>query len=72
MKDIGYTGAEYLKEEMDSRGMNSEIIWGPSAEDIQSNLRNGKVMLVSVNSNTRFTGASHIMTIVDINTDGQV
>ena len=72
MKDIGYTGAEYLKEEMDSRGMNSEIIWGPSAEDIQSNLRNGKVMLVSVNSNTKFTGASHIMTIVDINTEGQV
>lgn len=72
MKDIGYTGAEYLKEEMDSRGINSEIIWGPSAEEIQSNLRNGKVMLVSVNSNTRFTGASHIMTIVDINTEGQV
>ena len=68
----GYTGAEYLKEEMDSRGMTSEIITGPSAEDIQNNLRNGKVMLVSVNSATKFTSESHIMTIVDINEEGQV
>lgn len=72
MIDTGYTGAEYLKEEMDSRGMTSEIIWGPSAEEIQENLRNGKVMLVSVNSATIFTGNSHIMAIVDINTDGQI
>ena len=68
----GYTSAEYLKEEMDSRGMTSEIIWGPTAEEIQNNLKNGKVMLVSVNSNTIFTSGSHIMTIVDINEDGQV
>lgn len=52
--------------------MASEIIWKPSAEDIQENLRNGKVMLVSVNSATIFTGNSHIMAIVDINTDGQI
>lgn len=72
MIDIGYTGAEYLKEEMESRGMASEIIWGPSASDIQNNLKNGKVMLVSVNSSTIFTSQSHIMTIVDINSDGQI
>lgn len=68
----GPTNYERLKVEMDSRGMTSEVIFGPSAEDIQNNLRNGKAMLVSVNSNTIFTGASHIMAIVDINTDGQV
>lgn len=68
----GYTGAEPLKGEMDSLGMASEIIYGPSAQDIQDNLRNGKVMLVSVNSSTMFTSESHIMAIVDINESGQV
>lgn len=68
----GPTNYERLKVEMESRGMTSEVIWGPSAEDIQTNLKNGKVMLVSVNGNTIFTSASHIMAIVDINTDGQV
>lgn len=68
----GPTNYERLKVEMDSRGMTSEVIWGPSAEDIQENLKNGKVMLVSVNGSTIFTSASHIMAIVDINTEGQV
>ena len=68
----GYTSAENLKGEMDSLGMPAEIIYSPSAQEIQDNLRNGKVMLVSVNSNTIFTGGSHIMAIVDINTQGQV
>lgn len=68
----GYTGSGPLKGEMDSLGMASEIIENPSAEDITSNLQNGKVMLVSVNSNTIFTGNSHIMAIVDINSSGQV
>lgn len=68
----GYTGAEPLRNEMDSLGMQSEIIFSPTAEVIQENLRNGKVMLVSVNSNTIFTSISHIMAIVDINESGQV
>lgn len=68
----GYTGAEPLKGEMDSLGMTSEIIYSPTAEVIQENLRNGKVMLVSVNSSTMFTSISHIMAIVDINESGQV
>lgn len=66
------TSSTTLKNQMDSLGMPSEVISGPSAEIIQENLRNGKVMLVSVNNNTRFTGNSHIMTIVDINSEGQV
>ena len=68
----GKTSYETLKTEMDSLGMTSEVIHNPSAQTIQDNLRNGKVMLVSVNSNTMFTDNSHIMAIVDINTDGQV
>ena len=66
------TSSTYLKEEMDSLGLDSEIITNPTAETIKDNLKNGKVMLVSVNSNTIFTGGSHIMAIVDINTQGQV
>ncbi len=68
----GLTSYETLKTEMDSLGMESEVVHNPSAQTIQDNLRNGKVMLVSVNSNTMFTDNSHIMAIVDINTDGQV
>lgn len=68
----GITSYETLKGEMDSLGMASEVIQSPSAEVIQDNLRNGKVMLVSVNSNTIFTSISHIMAIVDINEQGQV
>ena len=68
----GYTSYTTLKAEMDTLGMTSEIITGPTAEDIQENLKNGKVMLVSVNNNTIFTNNSHIMAIIDINTDGQV
>ena len=68
----GKTSYETLKTEMDSLGMTSEVVHNPSAQTIQDNLRNGKVMLVSVNSNTMFTDNSHIMAIVDINTDGQV
>lgn len=68
----GYTSAVNLKKEMDSLGLASEIKWNPTAEDIQNNLRNGKVMLVSVTGKTIFTNQTHIMTILDINTDGQV
>lgn len=66
------TSSTTLKEEMDSLGLTSEIIDSPSGDVIQNNLKNGKVMLVSVNQNTIFTGSSHIMAIVDINSDGQV
>ena len=66
------TSSIYLKEQMDSIGLNSEITNNPTAEQIKNNLKNGKVMLVSVNSNTIFTGGSHIMALVDINTQDQV
>lgn len=68
----GPTNAERLKVEMESLGMQSEIIYYPLEEDIINNLENGKVMLVSVNSDTIFTSGSHIMAIVDINTEGQI
>lgn len=68
----GYTGPEPLKGEMDSLGMASEIIMSPTAQQIQDNLRNGKVMLVSVTPDTIFTDEGHIMSIVDINEQGQV
>lgn len=70
--NMSYTSYETLQKEMESLGMTSEVIQSPSAETIQDNLRNGKVMLVSVNSNTIFTGNSHIMALVDINSSGQV
>ena len=70
--NMSYTSYETLKQEMETLGMSAEVIQSPSAETIQDNLRNGKVMLVSVNSNTIFTGGSHIMALVDINTSGQV
>lgn len=68
----GMTSYDTLKQEMDSLGMKSEVIQSPSAKTIQDNLKSGKVMLVSVNSNTIFTGSSHIMALIDINTKGQV
>ena len=68
----GPTNSERLKSEMDTRGMTSEIVENPTGENIQSNLKDGKVMLASVNGGTIFTNNSHIITIVDINTDGQV
>lgn len=68
----GYTSYVTLSQEMESLGMPCEVIHSPSAQTIQDNLKNGKVMLVSVNSGTIFTGGSHIMAIVDINEQGQV
>lgn len=63
-----------LKQEMDSLGMSSEIVHNPTSQNIQDNLRNGKVMLVSVNNNTVFSDDEneHIIAIVDINAQGQV
>ncbi len=68
----GLTSYETLKSEMESLGMTAEVIQNPSAENIQDALKNGKVMLVSVDSNTIFTNNSHIMAVVDINEQGQV
>ena len=68
----GKTSYETLKGEMDELGMSSEVVHSPSAETIQENLRNGKVMLVSVNNSTIFTNNSHIMALVDINDSGEV
>lgn len=69
---MSMTSYETLKAEMDSIGLQSEVIHHPSAQQIQDNLKNGKVMLVSVNGNTQFTSGSHIMAIVDIDTSGKV
>ncbi len=68
----GLTNYETLKSEMDSLGMNAEVIQNPKAEDILDSLKKGKVMLVSVNGSTIFTTDSHIMAIVDINEQQQV
>lgn len=68
----GFTSYDTLKKEMDSLGMLGEVIQSPSADTIQDALRNGKVMLVSVNQNTVFTSISHLMALVDINEQGQV
>ena len=70
--DMSYTSYENLEKEMNALGMQCEVIQSPSAEVIQDNLRNGKVMLVSVSPATIFTNYGHIMTLLDINTDGQV
>lgn len=68
----GYTSYESLKAEMDSLGMSSEIIQNPTAEQIQENLRNGKVMLVSLTAITGYASTTHIVALVDINEQGQV
>ncbi|CDD37502.1 membrane protein [Clostridium sp. CAG:356] len=70
--DMSYTSYGTLEKEMNALGMQCEVIQSPSAEVIQDNLRNGKVMLVSVGPNSDFTKVGHIMTLLDINTDGQV
>ncbi len=69
---FGGTSPEYLKQEMDSLGMPAEFKYSPSAEEIQDNLRNGKVMLVCVDGNTIYTQQGHLMALVDINEQGQV
>lgn len=71
-KEMQETNYETLKKEMDSLGMQSEVVHSPTSKQIQDYLKDGKVMLVSVNSNTKFTNNRHIMAIVDINTAGQV
>lgn len=68
----GLTSYETLKQEMDSLGMAAEIDHSPTVQKIQDNLRNGKVLLVSVQGGTIFTSRSHIMAVVDINEQGQV
>ena len=71
-RNYGLTSYETLNKEMNALGMVSNVIQSPSANDIKTNLQDGKVMLVSVNGNTMFTDNSHIMAIVDINSSGQV
>ena len=68
----GLTSYATLKSEMESLGMTAEVTQNPTAQNIQDALKNGKVMLVSVNSSTIFTDSSHIMAVVDINEQGQV
>lgn len=68
----GETSHATLQAEMNSLGMSAQVIKNPSASTIQDNLRNGKVMLVSVNRNTIFTTRSHIMALVDIDSSGRV
>lgn len=68
----GLTSYDTLKQEMDSLGMAAEVDHSPTVQKIQDNLRNGKVLLVSVQGGTIFTNNSHIMAVVDINEQGQV
>ena len=68
---FGGTSPEYLKQQMDSMGMPAEFKYSATAEEIQNNLRNGKVMLVCVNPG-KFTKVGHLMAVVDINEQGQV
>lgn len=68
----GYTSYATLQQELSDLGINGEVIHSPTAQQIQDNLRNGKVMLVSVGAGTIFTNNSHIMALVDINEQGQV
>ena len=68
----GLTSYATLKSEIEPLGMTAEVTQNPTAQNIQDALKNGKVMLVSVNSSTIFTGSSHIMAVVDINEQGQV
>ena len=63
----GYKSYETLQRELQDLGISAEVTQTPSAQQIQDNLRNGKVMLVSVDSRTIFTGGSHLMALVDIN-----
>lgn len=68
----GYTSYATLQQELSDLGISGEVIHSPTAQQIQDNLRNGKVMLVSVGAGTIFTNNSHIMALVDINEQGQV
>ena len=67
-------GTNYLKlqAEMSSLGMSNEVIFNPSNDDILNALRSNKVMLVGVDAPSIFTGYSHLMTVVDVNSSGQV
>lgn len=68
----GGTNAEKLKNEMNSLGMPATIKYSPTNSDILNALDNGQVMLVSVEGATIFTGNSHLMTVVDKNSEGKV
>ena len=69
----GTTSSEHLKIELQSLGMkNVSVNYNPTASVIQESLKSGKVMLVSVNSKTIFTGGKHIMALLDIASDGKV
>ena len=68
----GLTSYDTLKSEMDDLGMTAEVIQNPTAQQIQDNLRNGKVMVASVNANTIFANTNHIIALLDINDQGQI
>ncbi len=68
----GYTSYETLQKELGDLGISAEVDQNPTVQKIQDNLRNGKVLLVSVQGKTIFTNNSHIMAVVDVNEQGQV
>ena len=68
----GGTNAEKLKNEMNSLGMPATIKYSPTNSDILKALDDGQVMLVSVEGPTIFTNGSHLMTVVDKNSEGKV
>ena len=68
----GGTNASKLQSEMNRLGMAATIKSNPTNSDIINALNNGQVMLVSVEADTIFTNGSHLMTVVDKNSKGQV
>lgn len=66
------TSTPHMQEVLDSLGIPSEINQSPTADDIQSALKSGKVLMVSVGSGTIFTDNDHFIALVDINDQGQV
>ena len=70
--DISNAGT--MKQLMDDIGLESEIIYDPSAEEIQNQLKSGKVMVVSTCRPPSIfpNGSGHYIAATDINESGQV
>lgn len=61
-----------LPAEMQALGMTTEVVSNPTTETILDNLKSGKVMIAYLDSRTKFTKGEHFVTIIDINSEGQV
>lgn len=67
-----YSSSERLQETAESLGMSAEVVYSPSASDIQDNLRNGKVMILSTHNRDKFSNGAHFITLLDIDTEGRI